>query len=78
MERVMLTAGSEADFLAVQCPVEVCDTQGKPVGFFLPLHAYKKLLANLAIPYSAEELERRRQEQGATSLQEFWHRLGRS
>jgi hypothetical protein len=78
MEKVLLTPGLEADFHGFQSPVEVCDAQGKSVGLFLPLHPYKKLLANLVIPYSHEELDRRRQEQGGTSLEEFWRGLGRS
>jgi hypothetical protein len=75
---VMLNPGLEADFRGFQCPVEMCDSQGNSVGFFLPLHTYKKLLANLEVPYSAEELDRRRLEQGGTPLKEFWSRLDRS
>lgn len=78
MERVLLTAGLEADFHSFKCPLEVCDPQGKPVGLFLPFDAYKTLLANLEIPYSEEKLARRRQEQGGVSLQEFWRQQGRS
>jgi hypothetical protein len=78
MERVVLTPGSETSFQGFRLPLEVCDAQGKSVGLFLPLDTYKKWLSHLEIPYSAEELERRRQEQGGMRLQEFWRQLGQS
>jgi hypothetical protein len=74
----VLTPALEAEFHGFQSPLEVCDAQGKAVGLFLPLDSYKKLLAHLAIPYTKEELKRRRQEQGGSSLQEFWQTVGRS
>ena len=72
MGKVILTAATEVEFAGFQNAMEVCNSQGKPVGFFLPIDSYKKLLAKLEIPYSKEELDRRRQEKGGTSLQEFW------
>ena len=78
MDKVIITPGLEPDFHGFQQLVDVCNAQGKHVGVFLPLDTYKKLLANLKIPYSPEELARRQQEQGGTSLQEFWRSVGRS
>jgi hypothetical protein len=78
MEKVILTPALEADFQGFQNPLEVCNSQGTSVGLFLPLDRYKKLLANLEIPYSKEELERRRQATDGNSLQQFWERLGAS
>jgi hypothetical protein len=56
--------------------MEVCDAQGNPVGLFLPLGSYKKLLANLEIPYTKEELDHRRQETEGSSLEDFWQTTG--
>ena len=75
MGKVILTSAIEADFAGFQNPLEVFNSQGKSMGLFLPLHSYKKLLAHLEIPYSKEELERRRQEKGGMSLQAFRHTL---
>jgi hypothetical protein len=75
MGKVVLTPALEAEFLGFQNPMEVCNAQGTPVGFFLPLESYKKLLANLEIPYSKEDLELRRQETEGASLQEFWQTM---
>jgi hypothetical protein len=72
MGKVVLTPALEAEFAGFQNPMEVCDAQGNAVGLFFPLSSYKSLLAHLEIPYSKEELQRRRQEKGGTSLQEFW------
>jgi hypothetical protein len=59
--------------------VELCDESGQTLGLFLPVDLYQKLLtAADRCPYSAAELERRRQETGGRSLEEIWKRLGRT
>jgi hypothetical protein len=78
MGRVVLTPALEAAFDGFQNPMEVCNAQGKAVGLFLPLDSYKKLLGKLEIPYSKEELDRRRHEKGGSSLPEFWQTVGQS
>jgi hypothetical protein len=75
MGKVVLTPALEAEFQGFHNPMEVCNSQGSPVGLFLPLESYKKLLAHLEIPYSKEEIERRRQETGGAPLEEFWQRV---
>jgi hypothetical protein len=52
MGKVVVPAALEAACQGFQSPLEVCGAQGKLVGFFLPLTNYKRLLANLEIPYS--------------------------
>jgi hypothetical protein len=52
------------------------DEDGKAVGFFLPLATYRKILSSIPIPFSEEELERRKNEPGGGSLEEIWKRLG--
>jgi hypothetical protein len=49
---------------------------GALVGFFLPLKVYKTILSILPLPFSNEELERRKLEPGGSSLEEFWKSLG--
>ena len=59
--------------------LEICDETGKPVGMYLPLEDYKKLLyRGVEIPFSEEEIESRRNEPGGSSLAEFWKRMGRT
>ncbi len=58
--------------------VELCDDTDKPLGYFLPAELYNALLyGSLRIPYSDEEMARRRQEKGGRHLTEIWERLGR-
>ncbi|MBM4070652.1 MAG: hypothetical protein FJ271_17100 [Planctomycetes bacterium] len=52
------------------------DEDGKALGLFLPIDVYKKILSSLPIPFAEEELERRKNEPGGTSLAEIWKRLG--
>ncbi len=75
MEKVVLAPGVEADFHGFQSAMEVCDSHGNAVGLFLPLGSYQRLLATMEIPYSKEELERRRQATSGSTLQEFWQRM---
>ena len=78
MVRVVLTPALEAEFHGFQNPLEVCNAEGKAVGLFLPIASYKDLLTKLEIPYSKDELERRRHEQAGSSLEDFWRTVGRS
>jgi hypothetical protein len=59
--------------------LEVCDEQGHTVGHFLPAEMYQQLMyASVQIPYSEDEIKRRRAETGGRSLAEFWKSLGQS
>jgi hypothetical protein len=54
----------------------VTDDKGDPLGYFLPAQDYRNLmLRSLAIPLSAEEIARRRQETAGSSLEDIWKRL---
>ncbi|MBI1832170.1 MAG: hypothetical protein HYR84_12060 [Planctomycetes bacterium] len=77
MEKVILPPAVEAEFHGFHATLEVCDSEGKSVGLFFPASSYKKLLATIEIPYSKEELERRRQVKGGTGLKDLWQRLGK-
>lgn len=56
--------------------IELRDEAGALVGVFLPADHYRALLRDMEIPLSAEEIERRKQEQGGSSLEDIWKRLG--
>jgi hypothetical protein len=59
-------------------PVELCDPDGQVLGRFLPEKEYREILyGSVEIPYSEEEIARRRAERGGCSLEEIWKRLGR-
>ena len=60
--------------------IELCDESGRTLGHVLPVDAYKKLLyASFENPpFTAEEVERRRNEKGGRPLAEIWKRLGRT
>jgi hypothetical protein len=52
----------------------LCDSQGKTLGVYQP--AKESEIINLEPPYSAEELERRRQIKTGKPLEEILQRLG--
>jgi hypothetical protein len=53
------------------------DENGQAVGFFVPAGEYRRLvLHSLEIPLSDQEIARRRQEKGGSSLQDIWSRMG--
>ena len=54
------------------------DESGKPLGLFLPVDEYKKLLASVEVPFSQEEINSLRRAEGGSSLAEFWKRMGRT
>lgn len=57
----------------------LCDETGRAVGHFLPESMYRELVhAALAVPFSQDEVERRRKESGGRPLSEIWKSLGRS
>ena len=63
----------------LQEPVELCAADGKIVGRYLPESEYRAILyGSVEIPYSEEEIQRRRSETGGCTLDEIWKRLGRT
>jgi len=76
MQRIVLPLALEAEFHGFQIQMEVCNAEGTAVSVFLPLISYKKLLANIKIPYSEAELSRLREEKGGLSLEQFWRTAG--
>jgi hypothetical protein len=57
--------------------VELCDSDGKVLGHYLPAAEYKKILyGSIQIPLSDEEIARRRAQKGGFSLRDIWDRVG--
>jgi hypothetical protein len=78
MGKVVLPLALEAEVHGFQNQMDVCNSEGTAFGVFLPLTSYKRLLAEVEIPYSEEELKRRRQEKDGLPLEEFWRTVPRS
>ena len=58
--------------------VELCGPDGRILGRYLPEEEYRQILyGSVEIPYSDEEIARRRAEPGGWSLEEIWKRVGR-
>ena len=75
MGKIILDPTLRAKLNGLTESMEVCDENDKTVGMFLPKSEYQQLLANFEIPFSQEEIERRRNSGGGCSLDEIWARL---
>jgi hypothetical protein len=79
MSKVILDPDLKARLNGLNEQLEICDTDGRTLGRFLPEGAYRKLLyaaVEAACPHGRAEQERRRRETGGRSLAEFWKSLG--
>jgi hypothetical protein len=76
MGKVVLDADLRAKFNGLNEPMDVVDESGRVVGLFVPTDQDKARYANLTIPYSEEEIERRLHEEGGCTLDEIWKKLG--
>jgi len=77
MNKVILNAEWRAKLNGLNEHMEIYDELGRIVGHILPEATYQRLdSASEKIPFSTEEIERRRNETGGCSLTEFWKRLG--
>jgi hypothetical protein len=77
MSEIMLDPNLKAWLNGLNEKVELRDEAGQLVGVFLPAEDYLKYLyATVKIPFTPEEMERRRQEPGGRTLAEIWKRLG--
>jgi hypothetical protein len=58
--------------------VELCAPDGRVLGRYLPEREYHEILyGSVKIPFTEEEIARRRAERGGCTLDEIWKRLGR-
>ncbi len=65
----------------IDYPLVIRNEAGEPIGIYLPIDSYRGMQRALGeripCPFTAEELERRRQEEGGSSLEELWRKVGR-
>lgn len=73
MDRITVGSPVDLQFGGLAEPVVVVDRSGRTLGHFVPTGA---MAAADDCPYSPEELERMRLEEGGRSLQEIWKSLG--
>jgi hypothetical protein len=79
MTEIQLNHAIEPQFYGVSSCVPVRSTDGNVIGHYLPEEEYLKLLyASFKMPFSEEEIARRRSETGGHTLEEIWKRLGQS
>ena len=76
MNKVNLDPEMRARLDGLDQETMICDEGDRILGYFIPLERYQQLIyPSLNIPLSAEEMERRRNQKGGCSLEEFWKRL---
>ena len=73
MNRITVVDPLKTQFDGLAEPVEVVDEKGRRLGHFLPNLA---ATASDACPYTPDELERMRSEEGGRPLPEIWKSLG--
>jgi hypothetical protein len=76
MGKIVLDTALREKLNGLSEQMEVHNEKDEVVGVFLPMSLYKYLLRTVPIPFSADEIERRRQEKGGCSLEEIWQRIG--
>jgi hypothetical protein len=76
MTKIIIDDDGRAKLSDVNERVELCDKSGKVVGYFYPVEDPEDAIyANLKVPFTEEELQRRENETGGSSLAEFWQRM---
>jgi hypothetical protein len=75
MKTIVVDGELRSRLHGLDAPLSFVDEGGKPVGLYLPLSEYRRWLASVEVPFSQEEIERRRAETGGGSLKEFWAKL---
>jgi hypothetical protein len=79
MSKVIVDDELRAKLNGLDEDVEFCDTNGEPLGYFVPRGEFLKLLYawERQQPVDLEDLDRRANEPGGRTLAEIWERLGR-
>ena len=77
MTQVQVDQALQQKLFGLAEPLELCDSEGRVLGHFLPESDYKKMLyGSVEVPYSDEEISRRRAQKGGSTLREIWDRVG--
>ena len=74
MTRVVIDVALAARLHDIPAGSELCDPEGRIVGYFLPPSA-QPFVTGVKSPLSEEELTRRRSEEGGMLLADFWKEL---
>jgi hypothetical protein len=76
MGKLILDAALRAKLASLQGATELCDDEGRTVGYFMDAEAYRKMLyTNAAEMFSDEELEEARREPGGLTTEEVLAQL---
>ena len=76
MTRLILDPTIRTKLTDLSKQIEVCDEDGRTVGYFLPADIHRELIrAWSESQVSDEELDRRSNEPGGRTLKEIWARL---
>jgi hypothetical protein len=73
MNRITVDSSLTSKLDALDAPVEVVDETGRTLGHFVPTTAAVRADD---CPFSVDELQRMRAENGGRSLEEIWKSLG--
>ena len=76
VSKISIDPDLQAKLTNLAAEVELCDSAGRTLGYFVPTERYLKLMAAwLNAQITDEELERRDKEPGGRTLAEIWQRL---
>jgi hypothetical protein len=79
MTRIQVDLSLQQQLDDANLPIELCDSQGRVLGHYVPESHYQKLLyASFKSPLTEEELLRRESETGGRTLAEIWKSLERT
>ena len=76
MNRLTVDSIFQAKLAGAESPLELCDADGHTLGYFHPVTARPRVGNEVTgSPYSTEELDILRQQEGGRSLSEIWKDL---
>jgi len=73
MNQITVDSSLKSQFAGLHEPVEVVDESGRRLGHFVPTAPSRQ---SDDCPYSAQDLDRMRNERGGRPLAEIWRSLG--
>jgi hypothetical protein len=77
VDKVTLDDDLRAKLNGLNEEVEFCEASGETVGYYVPRQQFLRMLVDISkAQVSDEELERRANEPGGSTLAEIWKRLG--
>jgi hypothetical protein len=77
MSRIVLDESLRRQLTGAGSPVELCDSSGRVLGYFVPAGGFF-VLPEDECPYTADQLRAMQAETGGSALAELWQELGRT